>query len=68
MAKRPKTRGLRSGAPAPVSGQYEKRGPRGGHTGCEVTAVKGKPLPPPGRARPSTSSIVPGIAGLDRGR
>lgn len=49
MAKRPKTRGLRSGALTPVSGQYEKRGPRGGHTGREVTAVKGKPLPPAGK-------------------
>ena len=28
------------------SGQYEIVGPRGGHTGVEVTSVKGKPLPP----------------------
>jgi hypothetical protein len=49
MAKRPKTRGLRSGNQAPVSGQYERRGPRGGRTGREVTAVKGKPLPPTGK-------------------
>jgi hypothetical protein len=47
MAKTPKkTRGLHSGTPAPVSGQYEKRGPRGGHTGQEVTSTRGKPLPP----------------------
>ncbi|MGD0751835.1 MAG: hypothetical protein ABSA23_10555 [Anaerolineales bacterium] len=28
------------------SGQYEVVGPRGGKTGDEITAVKGKPLPP----------------------
>ena len=37
---------LPSGTKAPKSGQYEEIGPRGGHTGHEVTAVKGKPLPP----------------------
>lgn len=31
---------------APKSGQYEIVGPRGGKTGTEVTAIKGKPLPP----------------------
>lgn len=47
MAKRAsKTRGLHSGTRAPASGQYEVRGPRGGATGREVTAIKGKPLPP----------------------
>ena len=40
-----KTTGLRPGQPAPASGQYLTRGPRGGH-GNEITAVKGKPLPP----------------------
>lgn len=34
------------GAPAPASGQYEVTGPRGGSTGAEITAVKGRPLPP----------------------
>ncbi len=34
------------GTPAPNSGQYEKVGPRGGRTGEEVTAVRGRPLPP----------------------
>jgi hypothetical protein len=48
MAK-PKTRGLNPGTTTPVSGQHEKRGPRGGHTGQEVTSVEGKPLPPAGR-------------------
>lgn len=37
--------GLKPGKPAPKSGQYEKVGPRGGK-GKEVTAIKGKPLPP----------------------
>jgi hypothetical protein len=40
-----KTTGLRPGQDAPVSGQYQKIGPKGGK-GPEVTAVKGKPLPP----------------------
>ncbi len=34
------------GQPAPTSGQYGVVGTRGGDTGREVTAVKGKPLPP----------------------
>lgn len=34
------------GQPAPVSGQYPLQGPRGGDQGVEVTAVKGRPLPP----------------------
>lgn len=46
MSGKPKTSGLHSGAPTPVSGQYEKRGPRGGRTGQEVTSTKGNPLPP----------------------
>ncbi len=37
---------FRPGQPAPVSGQYPVLGPRGGDTGDEVTAVKGRPLPP----------------------
>jgi hypothetical protein len=37
---------LKPGQKAPVSGQYEVVGPRGGHTGREVTATKGEPLPP----------------------
>jgi hypothetical protein len=31
---------------APRSGEYEIRGPRGGHTGKERTVVKGEPFPP----------------------
>ena len=37
---------LTPGTKTPVSGQYEIIGVRGGETGEEVTAVKGKPLPP----------------------
>ena len=36
----------KSGQIATASGQYEIIGSRGGRTGIEVTAVKGKPLPP----------------------
>lgn len=37
---------LKPGQRAPVSGQYPVVGPRGGKTGDEVTAIKGRPLPP----------------------
>ncbi len=40
------TKPLKPGTSAPRSGQYEITGPRGGGTGVERTAVKGKPLPP----------------------
>ena len=42
MAKQP----LRPGTPAPASGQYRPVGPRGGVAKKEITAVKGKRLPP----------------------
>jgi len=41
-----KSKALPPGTPAPVSGQYEEKGPRGGGTGAEVTAIEGRPLPP----------------------
>ena len=37
--------GLKPGQKAPASGQYTEIGPRGGRKG-EITAVKGKQLPP----------------------
>lgn len=40
------TKGLKPGQSVPKSGQYEVVGPRGGHTGHEVTSVKGETLPP----------------------
>jgi hypothetical protein len=39
-------RKLTPGTKAPVSGQYEIVGPRGGKTGVERTVVRGEPLPP----------------------
>ena len=47
---------INPGTPAPASGQYQKIGPRGGKTGQEVTAVKGKPLPP--TSKPKESYIL----------
>lgn len=43
MAKRGS---LKPGAIAPVSGQYGVMGVKGGKIDREVTAIKGKPLPP----------------------
>jgi hypothetical protein len=53
---RAKTAGLSPGTTTPVSGQYERRGPRGGRTGQEVTSTKGNPLPP--AARGETFDLV----------
>jgi hypothetical protein len=38
------------GERAPVSGEFEIIGPRGGDTGQERTAIKGKTLPPTPKA------------------
>lgn len=46
MAKNKPTSGLKPGSHAPVSGQYEIVGSRGGYTGTERTSVKGDTLPP----------------------
>lgn len=38
---------VKSGRPAPTSGQYVDVGPRGGvKSDNEITAVRGKPMPP----------------------
>ena len=37
---------FKPGEKAPHSGQYERKGPRGGSTGDERTVSKGEPLPP----------------------
>ena len=37
---------FKPGENAPISGQYEMVGPRGGKTGVERTVVKNEPLPP----------------------
>lgn len=44
------------GQRAPVSGEYEVLGPRGGDTGKERTAVQGKPLPP--TAKPGQGYVI----------
>ncbi len=40
------TKTYKPGEIAPVSGEYEIVGSRGGDTGKERTAIQGKPLPP----------------------
>lgn len=45
-SKKKRVKGLRSGQMAPMSGQYELVGPRGGRLGKELTIVRGQPLPP----------------------
>ena len=40
-----KLKGLKPGEEAPVSGQYQRIGPKGGK-GPEVTVTKGEPMPP----------------------
>ena len=52
-------RKLKPGAIAPRSGQWELIGPRGGHTGQEVTAVKGKPMPPTSHPHMSYTLVDP---------
>jgi hypothetical protein len=37
---------LKPGMDAPLSAQYVAVGPRGGRGDTEITAVKGKPMPP----------------------
>jgi hypothetical protein len=49
MAKKSNTKNLSPGSKTPVSGQYERVGPRGGKTGAEITSTKGHPLPPAGK-------------------
>lgn len=39
-------RNFKPGQKAPMSGQYEILGPRGGHSGIERTVVKNEPFPP----------------------
>ena len=44
------------GQRAPVSGEYEIRGSRGGDTGKERTAIQGRPLPP--TPKPGQSYVI----------
>jgi hypothetical protein len=53
-----KKNGLPPGTPAPGSGQYRERGPRGGK-GREITSIKGAPLPPTSRPNMTYDYIDP---------
>jgi hypothetical protein len=63
---KPATTGLKPGQDAPNSGQYQERGPRGGH-GPEVTAVQGKPLPPTQKPGSTYDLVDPTNNGAGRG-
>ncbi len=56
------------GQSAPRSGQYEIIGPRGGRTGQERTAVRGKTLPPTPRPGQSYRLVDPSKNGAGRNR
>jgi hypothetical protein len=56
------------GQAAPASGQYEIRGPRGGHTGTERTATRGEPLPPTPHKGQSYMLVDPTKNGAGRSR
>lgn len=62
------TKSYRPGETTPNSGQYEIRGPRGGHTGAERTAVQGKPLPPTPAPRQTYVLVDPTKNGAGRGK
>lgn len=66
-AERPATTGLKPGQDAPASGQYQVRGPRGGH-GPEVTAIQGRPLPPTAMPGSTYDLVDPSDNGAGRGR
>lgn len=53
-----KNNGLKPGAQAPKSGQYQEIGPRGGK-GREVTSVKGEKLPPTTKSGSSYKLVDP---------
>ena len=57
---------LKSGQSAPVSGQYEIVGPRGGRTGEERTAIQGRPLPPTPKSGQSYVPVDPTKNGAGR--
>lgn len=49
----------RPGEKAPLSGQYEIVGSRGGRTGEERTIIKGERIPPPPKAGQSYIPVDP---------
>lgn len=59
---------LKPGNKAPKSGQYEQIGPRGGHTGEEVTGVKGHKLPPTSKPGQTYELVDPTKNGAGKGK
>lgn len=59
---------IKPGAAAPKSGQYEIVGPRGGPTGQERTAVRGKPMPPTPKAGQQYTLVDGTKNGAGRGK
>jgi hypothetical protein len=51
--------GIKPGQSAPKSGQYEVVGPRGGHTGKEITLPKGHTAPPTSKPGQSYNLVDP---------
>jgi len=58
---------LKPGQPAPRSGEYGIVGPRGGATGEERTAVRGKPMPPTPKPGQTYQMDRPAHNGAGRG-
>lgn len=50
---------VKPGQTTPKSGQYEVTGPRGGHTGHEVTLPKGHTAPPTPKPGQSFTLVDP---------
>ncbi|WP_429422622.1 YjzC family protein [Nocardia sp. GAS34] len=67
MSKNPQNAPLKPGDKAPHSGLYEEVGPRGGHTGKEITGVKGKTLPPTSKPGNGFSLVDPAKNGAGEG-
>ena len=66
MAKTPTT-GLKPGTPAPVSGEYQIRGPRRGH-GPERTSDIGNTLPPTPKPGQTYDLVRPARNGAGDGK
>jgi hypothetical protein len=59
---------LKPGQDAPLSGQYEIVGPRGGRTGEERTSIQGRPLPPTPRSGQGYVPVDPTRNGAGRAK
>lgn len=62
------TKTYKPGQIAPASGQYERVGPRGGHTGVERTVTRGEPLPPTPKPKETYILVDPTKNGAGRPR